>query len=203
MNYAPESESYLKAPSFDYAPTQKEIDFAQLTASGVAPVDALAAASLVTQEEALTSPLAELKRMANTISLRPGVEERYDYYLILHKASMSLTVERMQQELAAVAYADFANAYHPDGLPITNPHDIPRHLRAAIKEFGFDANGQPKHKYHDKIKATQLLGDLTGHFDAAHAAKAPQVTVTLSQNAPPVTSTPTIDVTPVTVDPLS
>ena len=202
MEYAPESENYLPAPTFQYTPTQREIDYAQLIASGVEPVEALRESALVSPTEYEMEDISTLKKMASKLFISPAVAERYDYYLTLHKASMSLTIKRMQQELAAVAYADFALAYTEDGEPITNPHEIPRYLRAAIKEFGFDNNGQPRHKYHDKIKATQLLGDLTGHFDAAHAAKAPQVNVTLSsQSTPPQPKV--VDVTPTQVDPLS
>lgn len=206
LQYAPATQNYAPAPpnpssptGFQYATTQREDDFAQLVASGANPVEALKFTSLVTPEELKTATQATLYRLATRLLNSAAIQERIDYYALLHKQSMSLTVERLQQELAAVSYADIADAFSTDGVPHTNPHDIPRHMRAAIKEFFVDKDGIVRFKLHDKLKAAQMLGDLSGHFNEAHQAKAPQVLVNLGgviENAGPTQPPPTIDVTP-------
>lgn len=202
---APAAESYVPAPKFKYAPNQREIDFAQIVAAGGDMVEALSIASLITAKEKESATRAQLYGMGTRLLSNPAVQERIDYYLVLHKAGMDISAARIQQELAAVSFADFAKAFHevdgplverPDlfsdnpnatitepayraGDPITNPHDLPRHLRAAIKEFKIDKDGVVCIKYHDKLKAVHTLGEMEGHFDAANRAKAPQVNISI------------------------
>ena len=189
--FAPATQCYAPQPQFAYSPSQREIDFAQLVASGADMVDALVHAAVVPFEEAQAADRPSLYRMATRLINTPAVQERIDYYTLLHRQSMSITVERLQQELAAVSFGDFADLFHKDGRPITNPHDIPRHARAAVKEFYQDKDGIVRFKTHDKLKGMQMLGDLSGHFNDAHAAKAPQVTIALGGS-----ETLAIDVTP-------
>jgi hypothetical protein len=143
--------------------------------------------------------------MGTRLLSSPAIQERIDYFLVLHRASMAVSVERLQQELSSVAFSDFALLYHPvdgplvpdpfhpiddpspprlipsyrAGDPIRNPHDLPRHLRAAIKEWGYDKDGCLKAKLHDKLKAGQMLGDLQGYFAEADRAKAPQINISI------------------------
>lgn len=207
--YAPKAESYLPEPRFRYAPNQREIDFAQIVSSGGGMVEALSLAGLVTQEEAASATRSQLYQMGTRLLSSPAVQERIDYYLQLHKASMNVSVERIQQELAAVSFSDFAHLFHkedgplqPDpydptapprpshraGDPIRNPHELPRYLRAAIKEWRFDKDGCLVAKMHDKLKGAQLLGDLQGYFAEADRAKAPQINISIGDGqgtAPP------------------
>jgi len=192
--FAPETESYVPAPTFKYAPSQREIDFAQLIAAGGDHVECLIRSSIVSAQEAKASSRPALYAMVTRLLNSEAIQERIDYYTTLHKQSMSVTVERLQQELAANAFSDIANAYDYDGVPITNPHDIPRHLRAAIKEYRIDKDGIVHIKLHDKLKAAQMLGDLSGHFNAAHEAKATKVQVTLGDGGGSLDKA--IDVTP-------
>lgn len=191
---APTAESYAPPqPKFDHAISQKENDFAQLVAAGGDNIQSMVAVSIITAKDALLLTDLTLKKMANRLTESPRILERTNYYRLLHQASLSLTVERLEQEAASIAYSDVAGLYHPTGEPITNPHDLPRYLRAAIKEFVIDKDGIPRHKFHDKLKGMQMVGDLGGHFNEAHAAKAPQVNISLGGGAP---EPPTIDVTP-------
>ena len=211
---APTTESYLPTPTFQYTPGQREIDFAQVVASGADIVYALLIASLVSSEEYNSTPRSRLYSMAARLLDTPAVQERLDYYTQLHKASMSVSTDRIRQELACVAFTDPANYADPQtGTPYTNLHDVPRYARAAVKEFKLDDKGQITYKMHDKLKAIQMIGDLQGAFDEAHRAKATQVSVTLgdgrgqlpspstpcqSQTAPQPQPQPqpTIDITP-------
>jgi hypothetical protein len=193
---APYAESYAPTePAFQFTPTQREIDFAQLVASGAAPVEALIACDIVPEEEANNTPRPLLYRMATRLLTSEAVQERIDYYRQLHNHNISVTADRLRQEAAAIAFADFAHTHTHDGRPITNPHEIPRHIRAAIKEWYIDKDGVVRIKFHDKKWAMQMAGDLEGHFDEANRAKAPQVTVNLAQQVnhtpqsqPPLTS---------------
>lgn len=178
-NFSPPAVSYMPAPKFKYAPKQTEIDFAQLIATGADPVEAIVFSGIVTQEGADRLGRGELYRMASRLIRMEAVQERIDFFRQLHKSSMSVTVERMLQELAGMAFSDIADSYQLNGRPHTNPHDIPRYARAAIKEFYIDKDGVVRIKLHDKLKAQQLIGDLEGYFNEAHRAKAPQVTVNL------------------------
>lgn len=207
--FAPKAEAYLPEPKFRYAPSRREIDFAQIVAAGGDMVEALKLASLVTEEEFQAADRAQLYRMGTKLLSTPAVQERIDYYLILHKASMSITVERIEQELASVAFSDFALLYHkedgpvewvedifaapnPDGSrpqvqkpkwragdPVRNPHDLPRHIRAAVKEWGFDKDGVLKAKFHDKLKAAHLMADLEGYLNESNRTKATQINISI------------------------
>lgn len=187
-------------PNFEYTLTQKEDDYAQLVAAGGDLVDSLALSSLVTPEEADILPRPRLYSLATRLMKTPAFQERYAFYRKLHAASLAVTVERLQQELASVAFSDFADLYETTGEAITNPHNIPRHARAAIKEWYIDPlTNKPRFKMHDKHKAQQLLGDTIGAFNSAYAAQAPVVTVALANQTTMVSSVPT----PIPIDPLA
>jgi hypothetical protein len=111
---------------------------------------------------------------------------------------MNATAERVLQESACIAYADFAQIFDENGKSIQNPHLIPRHVRAAIKEWGYDRDGRIKVKFHDKLKGLEMMGDMAGLFNDAHAAKAPTVTVNLGGD-----TMKTVEVASVTHDCLS
>lgn len=216
--FAPQTENYLPEPKFRYTPSAREIDFAQMVASGADVGEALVVASLITEKERQAASSARIRRMAYKLLSTPAIQERLDYYLMLHKASMSITRERIQQEMASVAFSDFAQVFHkedgpmverpdifaePDpetgeyplklepeyraGDPIRNPHHIPRHIRAAIKEWRFDKDGCLVCKFHDKLKAASMLAEMEGYMDEANRAKAPQINISIGdgQGAPP------------------
>ena len=181
--FAPQAENYLAPPDFKFAATQRQTDFAQLIASGADMGEALLHSSLISSQEANTLERSHLYALATKQLRLPAVQERVDYYRILHQRSMSVTRERIEQELAALAFSDFALAFDPVGLPHTNPHDIPRALRAAIKEWSNDSLKGVKMKFHDKTNALKMLGELQGYFAEADRAKAPRVEINLSGHA--------------------
>jgi hypothetical protein len=219
--FSPPVESYIEVPEFEYAVTQKEEDFAQFIAVGTIPAEAVIRASIISQREAMQMEESTLYKMAARLVRSKGVQERIRHFHKLHKLSMSTTLERMEQELAAIAYADFALLFHPvdgpmeevrdysreeptavirkprwlAGDPIKNPHDLPRHIRAAVKEWGWDKDGNLKAKFHSKSKAQQMIGDLNGYFKEAYEAQATQVNITLGDGAGTPASR-AIDITP-------
>jgi hypothetical protein len=200
-NYAPSAEQYVPTKTFQYAPSQKEDDFAQLVAAQVPHTEALYRSRLITKDEYDKSSRSALYALAARLLSTPAVQERLDHYTELQKASLSIYRERILQERAAVAFADFALLYDPDtGRPITNPHQLPRYIRAALKEWGFDKDGVLKAKMHDKNISLKALEEMGGLYDEANRAKAPQVTVNLSSSHSLVQSAPaahcTIDITP-------
>lgn len=177
--FAPAAENYIPAPKFKYAPNQKEIDFSQIIASGGDLVDALSIASLITAEEKEAATRSQLYAMGTRLLNNPAIQERIDFYLVLHKASMDISAERIQQELAAISFADIAECFDESGQQRTNIRKIPRHVRAAIKEYFIDKDGIMRVKFHDKLKAVRTLGEMEGHFDEANRAKAPQVNISI------------------------
>lgn len=195
--FAPPTESYIPPPAFEFSATQKETDFAQFISIGTLDGEALLRASIITTKEFNELPEDTLLRMAYKLKRSKGVSERIRYFRILHTSSMSTTLDRMKQEASAITYADFSLLFDDEGVPYRNPHDIPRHVRAAIKEWSWDEKGNMRFKFHDKMKSMQMLGDLEGHFDKAHAAKAPQINITLGDGGE---APKTIDVTPTTDD---
>lgn len=180
---APAIENYAPAPSFELCATTRENDFAQLVAAGMSPAQAIVAVGIAKLDESIGVTAKVIEKQAKRLYLTPRISERIDYYHQLHQMGMNATAERVLQEAACVAYADFAQIFDEGGVPYTNPHDIPRHVRAAVKEWGFDRDGRIKVKFHDKLKGLEMMGDMAGLFNEAHAAKAPTVTVNLS--APP------------------
>lgn len=192
--FSPLAESYIQQPKFKYAPRPREIDFAQLIASGGAPVESLIHSAIISASDASLLSRKELYEMATRLLSSEAIQERIDHFTALHRASMEVTADRIRQEGAAIAFSDPALMQHPDGTPITNLHDLPRYLRAAIKEFYIDNTGQPRYKLHDKLKAMQMIGDMEGHFNEAHKAKAPVVNVNLATLQDPVDNA--IDITP-------
>jgi hypothetical protein len=208
-NLAPRAEVYLPAPKFEYAPEQKQIDFAQIVASGGDLTEALSISSLITVQEKASTPRAKLYAMACRLLNNPAIQERVEYYTMLHKAGMNISAERIKQELTACSFSDFACIFHdkdgplyrreklypPEdaegedlfewvhewraGDPIRNPHHIPRYIRAAVKSFHIDKDGVVKVKFYDKLKAARLLGDMEGHFDEANRAKAAQINISI------------------------
>jgi hypothetical protein len=207
--FAPIAENYLPAPRFKYAPNQKQTDFAQIVAAGGDLTEALAISSLITSQEKENTSRDRLYAMACRLLNNPAIQERLEYYIMLHKAGMNISAERIRQELAACSFSDFAKVFHtkdgptvrqlrlypPEGAsgddlyetvyewkagdPITNPHHIPRYIRAAIQSFHIDKDGIVKVKFYDKLKASRLLGDLEGHFDEANRAKAAQINISI------------------------
>ena len=195
---APRAENYLPAPKFTYAPNQRVIEFAQIVASGGDLVEALSVSSRITAEEREVATRAQLYAMGTRLLNNPAIQERIDYYLILHKASMSISVERIQQELASIGFSDIAECFDEHGRQRTNIKEIPRHIRAAIKEYHIDKDGIMRVKLHDKLKGIQMLGDLEGHFDEANRAKAVQVNVSIGdgKGVAPTRTREIIDITP-------
>ena len=51
-DFAPPTESYLPAPTFQYTPRQREVDFAQLVASGGDLIESLIKAAIIPVDEA-------------------------------------------------------------------------------------------------------------------------------------------------------
>ena len=177
QQFSPPMQSYIPPPEFEFVPTQREIDFAQLVASGASPAEAVLAARIVREED--NPDQKALYKMASTLLKSRAVQERLDYYLTLHKHSMAVTADRIRQEGAAIAFSDISEAFREDGTPILNPHEIPRHHRAAIKEFLHDEKGNVKVKYYDKINAMKMVGDMEGLFDEANRAKAPTINIAI------------------------
>lgn len=195
-SFAPPAENYLPAPRFKYSPNQREIDFAQIIASGGDLVEALSISSLITADEREAATRPQLYAMGTRLLNNPAIQERIDFYLVLHKASMDISAERIQQELAAVSFADIAECFDDQGQQRTNIRQIPRHVRAAIKEYFIDKDGVMRVKFHDKLKAVKTLGEMEGHFDEANRAKAPQVNISIGDGKGLMGKSDIIDITP-------
>ena len=52
-----------------------------------------------------------------------------------HNERLGYTAERLQTELASLAFSDIANYLNEDGYLTTNPHELPPSARAAISSF--------------------------------------------------------------------
>lgn len=209
--FAPPTESYLPAPTFQHTPRQREVDFAQLIASGGDPVESLIKSSIVPATEAQKLTRPKLYRMAASLLRSPAIQERIDHFLVLHRASMDTSAARIKQELASIAFVDPAQAMedkeyvdHDTGEVTTTPmmvrdiRTLPRYVRAAIKEFYLDRDGYPRYKFHDKLKSLQMIADLEGLFNEAHAAKAPTISFNLGGTSMEIgaNGAPVIDITP-------
>ena len=74
-----------------------------------------------------------------------------------------VTVDRVVEELAAVAFANIGDAYNDDGqiLPIGK---MPRSFQSAIEIYQRDDRGT-RIKMHDKISALEKLGRHLGMFN--------------------------------------
>lgn len=208
-NFAPPIESYLPTPTFKYSPRQREIDFAQLHAAGALPVEAIIKSGIVPREEANKLTRKQLYNKAATLLRSEAIQERVDHFRTLHRASMDVSATRIKQELAAIAFVDPALAMedrtHIDPttqeettIPsmVRDIRTLPRHLRAAIKEFYIDRDGYPRYKFHDKLKSIQMIADLEGLFNDAHAAKAPTISFNLGGTSTPLDQDNIIDITP-------
>ena len=212
--FAPPTESYLPTPEFHHNPRQREVDFAQLIASGGDPVQSLIKSAIVPAPEATKLTRSELYKLATNLLRSPAVQERIDHFLILHRASMDTSAQRIKQELAAIAFVDPSLAMEDRAIPTPTEDDpdatttvptmardirtLPRYVRAAIKEFYVDRDGFPRYKFHDKLKSIQMIADLEGLFNEAHAAKAPTISFNLGGSTTEIgaNGAPVIDITP-------
>lgn len=180
------TSSYAPTPQFRYTPPQKEIDFAQLAATGTPLDEAYALAGY----QAAGYSASELRVKAAHLLATERVDERYIYFQKLHAAGMDLTVRRIIQEYLSLSFVDPAEFFAEDGITPRNIHDIPRHVRAAIETYQITKDGALKVRTHDKHKALKALADLKGMFEEAEANRAPKVVVDFQQ-APGNVSLPT------------
>lgn len=189
---APYMESYIPAPEFKYSPSVKEIDFAQLIGSGCDPVQALIESGIINKDQQGQFNHSQLYARAGRLIASEAVAERIKYYRLLHQQGMDVKLDHLLQEAAAIAHADFAGAFYNEtiydeegreiavpGMAITNPHDMPRHIRAAIKEFYIDKEGVVRIKWHDKMTAMKFIAELQGYYDEFYKNQKVQVNINL------------------------
>lgn len=176
--FAPPVESYLPTKRFEYTLSQKEKDFAQLVAVGSTPAEAIVLAGILREDDPTLTPSDYYLAAARLLKL-PSIQERIAHYRDIHRQSMAISAERILQESAAMAFSDPASLFETDGRPIRNIHQVPRHARAAIKEWGFTKDGEFKFKLYDKNKPLEFIADIEGITAEANRAKAPQINISI------------------------
>lgn len=187
MTFAPATENYAPAPKFRFSIGEKEDNFAQLVATGLTPTQAYVESRLAGQNpfqpsSALPAPKqspTHVYHAAARLYASEAIQERIEYYQVLHRQSMAVTIERLQQELVAQAFFDPATLFNEDGTPITNLHNVPRYARAALHSWEFNDKGEFKWKAKDSAKAQKMLGDILGVFNEAYEAQRSEINISL------------------------
>lgn len=122
-------------------------------------------------------------RRGTILAGTPRMAHRIAYYRRLLAMQLDISTTRVMAELAAIATADIAGIFASDGTVI-HPAQIPRQLRAAIKEIDVTtkAGGETtyKYKFHDKMAALKLLASIKGMDIEARKASAPNLTFNLN-----------------------
>lgn len=176
---------YAESP-YTYEP--EEETFCKLMASTADPAHAMQAAwpTRCKDEKQAT-------RKGTILASVPRIQHRIRYYRQLLSMQLDVTTSRIMAELAAIAMADIAGIFATDGS-LLHPQQIPRQLRAAIKEIEVietPAGTRYKYKFHDKSQALKLLATVKGMDIEARKASAPTLNFTL--NAPTATPKLTVD----------
>lgn len=74
---------------------------------------------------------------------------------------MDISRRRILREFSNIAFMRERYAYDPQGL-LLPPQELPDYAGAAVAERSYDANGNPKLKFHDKNKALEFLARFNG-----------------------------------------
>jgi len=175
---------------FEYTVTDQEETFCRLLAL---ENDLLKAWKGASYRELGTDP--NMRREALKLSGQERIVERVEFYRMQLRKKLDIREERILAEIAATAFFDPLDAFHPDGVP-KNLTEIPAHARAAIKEYqiteGMDGINYTL-KGHDKLKALQMLVNIKNMDRDNKRERAPKVI--LEFDTPPVAVKPVIEVT--------
>jgi hypothetical protein len=175
---------------FEYTVTDQEETFCRVLAL---ENDLYKAWQTAGYHELATIP--NMRREALKLANQERMVERTEYYQMQLRKKLDVRDERILAELAAIAFSDPMDAFHPDGVP-KNLTEIPAHARAAIKEYmiteGMDGVNYTL-KNHDKLKALQMLVNIKNLDRDNKRERAPKVI--LEFDTPPVAVKPVIEVT--------
>lgn len=88
---------------------------------------------------------------------KPHIKKRIKELQAPAVKKAEITVERVFQELATIAFLDHEKITDAKGnyLPV---HKLPENVRRALSGLSFDRYGRPKYTFHSKTKALELLG---------------------------------------------
>lgn len=78
---------------------------------------------------------------------------------------LNITTERILAEESYIAFSDFGDLFDETGMSITNPKDMPQHVRRAIKaveEITVGVQTRYKVTFWDKSDALRRLQNITG-----------------------------------------
>lgn len=173
---------------FEYACNEQENTFARLFALDGDLVNAWEGAGY---HELTTKAI--IRREAAKLVAQERIDERIQFYRKQLHTKLDVREERILQELAAIAFSDPMDAFHPDGVP-KNLTEIPAHARAAIKKYSI-TEGMDGINYqldnHDKLKALQMLVNIKNMTKDRDRGRAPRVV--LEFDTPPKAVKPVIE----------
>ncbi len=163
---------------FEYACTEQENTFARIFALTGDLVAAWLEAGYPEHEP------RKIRREAAQLVAQERIDERIVFYRQKLHEKLDISEDRVLREMAAIAFFDPADAFHPDGTPkLLN--EMPPHVRAAIKEFRVSENvhGEILHtmKGWDKLKALNMIVDVKNMRRDRDAERAPKVVLEFSQ----------------------
>lgn len=95
------------------------------------------------------------------------------------RGKLEITQERVLDELAAIAFAngtDFATITHNGLVRLTPTDEVPEEKKKAVASIEEGKYGI-KVKFHDKVKALELLGKHLGVFDANNGSDNEEVQI--------------------------
>lgn len=70
---------------------------------------------------------------------------------------LEITHHRVLQEYSRLAFSSIGNAYNKDTGHVIRPHEMDEETAAAVSEFSYDAQGNPRVKMHEKRGALDAL----------------------------------------------
>lgn len=104
----------------------------------------------------------------------PKIRKRIMELLRVRREEYNVTEERMQQEIARIAFADpfkIMKTLNKRKFSIKNIDDIPPSLRAAVKSVRSTKEGLHI-TFHEKTTALEMLAKHFGYFEADNKQKA-------------------------------
>jgi len=107
----------------------------------------------------------------------PKIRNRIKEILQEQRKEYDVTVERVQKEIARIAFADPSELLESFGqgmLSFKSLEEIPKRLRVAIKSFKVTKDGITV-TFHEKTAALEMLAKHFGYFEEDNEQKRPQL----------------------------